>query len=280
MLTKDRTKEWSISPLPLSNITSVPLNPHIIEQSDCTFGCEGHLCDAPDGCRPELWCKNSVCVRLAESQPGKVGEKCNSKTPCLSHLRCEKGKCATCSARRTIKPVQKSRTWMGLPQKPQRLVIQPNNPQGTCYTDSLLHLFAIVDMKIQDEEEEEEEPPLCLPPNHHPAPCFLAAHCSANEYCDWGACKTCGDTDACLGAPCRSNAKCKTGYCNDHGRCDYPGQKKRVFGPGANAGRRSSRVPGVPVGHEFGAAKVRNEAMRVVIPEEGAKETGGGKKEA
>ncbi|CAE7023168.1 hypothetical protein HRS9139_00845 [Pyrenophora teres f. teres] len=55
MLTQDRTKEWNLTPLPLSNITSVPLNPHIIEQSDCTFGCEGHLCDAPDGCRSELW---------------------------------------------------------------------------------------------------------------------------------------------------------------------------------------------------------------------------------
>ncbi|EFQ92256.1 hypothetical protein PTT_10701 [Pyrenophora teres f. teres 0-1] len=215
MLTQDRTKEWNLTPLPLSNITSVPLNPHIIEQSDCTFGCEGHLCDAPDGCRPELWCKNSVCVRPAESQPGKVSEKCNSKTPCLSHLRCENGKCAACSARKTIQPVQKTRSWMGKPQAPQRmtrLAVQPNNPRGTCYTDSLTHLFALADKKMLQEEEEE--------------------------------------------AP-----------------------KKRVFGPGANAGRRSSRVPGVPVGQEFGAAKVRDEAMRVVIPEEGAKETGGVREE-
>ena len=169
---------------------------------------------------------------------------------------------------------------MGKPQAPQRktrLAVQPNNPRGACYTDSLAHLFALADVKMLHEEE--EEAPVCLPPNHHPAPCFSANHCSANEYCDWGACKTCSDTDACLGAPCRSNAKCKTGYCNDHGRCDYAGQKKRVFGPGANAGRRSSRVPGVPVGQEFGAAKVRDEAMRVVIPEEGAKETGGGREE-
>ena len=260
----------------LSNVTSIPLNPYIIEQSDCTFGCEGHLCDAADGCAPHLLCKNSVCQVPGEAQPGKVGDKCNSKRPCLSHLRCEKGRCGRCSARQTIQPEQRKRksSILGLPppQRPGRRAIQPNDPKGACYTDSLEDLFAVSAMMAAAQQD-----PICLPPTHHAAPCHSSTHCSANEYCDWGACTPCLSTDACLGAPCRSNAKCKTGYCNDHGRCDYPGQKKRIFGPGANAGRRSSRVPGMPVGHEYGGARVRNEAMRVVIPEEGAAETGSGK---
>ncbi|KAJ4356227.1 uncharacterized protein N0V89_004257 [Didymosphaeria variabile] len=56
----------------LSNLTTLPLNTYIPEQSSCTFGCEGHLCDAADGCRPDFLCKNSICQRPSESQPGKL----------------------------------------------------------------------------------------------------------------------------------------------------------------------------------------------------------------
>ena len=274
MLTSDHTKEWKLQPLPLSNITSIPLNPYIIEQSDCTFGCEGHLCDAADGCAPDLLCKNSVCQVPGEAQPGKIGDKCNSKSPCFAHLRCENGTCQTCSVRETVQPEERKRrsSMKGLPPPPPgRRAVQPNDPSGTCYSDTLPSLFAL---SASTNTAPPTTAPICLSPTHHAAPCHSSTHCSANEYCDWGTCTRCSDTDACLGAPCRSNAKCKTGYCNDHGRCDYAGQKKRVFGPGANAGRRSSRVPGVPVGQEYGGARVRNEAMRVVIPEEGAAETG------
>ncbi|KAL1606742.1 hypothetical protein SLS60_004149 [Paraconiothyrium brasiliense] len=61
-------------PRGLSNLTTLPLNPYIPEQSSCTFGCEGHLCDAADGCRPNLLCKNSICERPSESQPGPGGQ--------------------------------------------------------------------------------------------------------------------------------------------------------------------------------------------------------------
>jgi len=80
--------------------------------------------------------------------------------------------------------------------------------------------------------------------------------------------------DACLGAKCKSNNKCKTGFCNSFGRCDYAGQKKIIFGPGARGKSRNSRISGVPKGHERGPAKVRDEAMRVHIPKEKAQETG------
>jgi hypothetical protein len=36
---------------------------------------------------------------------------------------------------------------------------------------------------------------------------------------------------------------------------------------------KGRRVPGVPRGHESGPARVRDEAMRVVIPDEGVAKT-------
>ncbi|CAN9203758.1 unnamed protein product [Alternaria alternata] len=70
MLTGSNNQEWKLKPLGLSNVSSVVLNPYIIEQSDCTFGCLGHLCDAADSCSPDLLCKNSVCQPYSETQPG------------------------------------------------------------------------------------------------------------------------------------------------------------------------------------------------------------------
>jgi hypothetical protein len=39
-------------------------------------------------------------------------------------------------------------------------------------------------------------------------------------------------------------------------------------------GGKKRRVPGVPKGHERGPARVRSEAMRVVVPEETVSATG------
>jgi hypothetical protein len=49
---------------------------------------------------------------------------------------------------------------------------------------------------------------------------------------------------------------------------------KKVFGPGGARGTRNTRIAGVPKGQERGPARVRDEAMRVVIPEEKVVETG------
>lgn len=105
-------------------------------------------------------------------------------------------------------------------------------------------------------------------------PCENAQHCNAAEYCSWGLCVPCQPGDLCLGAVCKSSNACKTGYCNDYGRCDYAGQKKLVFGPGVRGRFKNGRVGGVPEGHERGPAKVRDEAMRIVIPEDGPIATG------
>ena len=48
---------------PLSPLKEMPLNPYIPTNSACTFGCVGHLCDAADGCAPDLLCKNNICQR-------------------------------------------------------------------------------------------------------------------------------------------------------------------------------------------------------------------------
>nr|GFD21050.1 hypothetical protein [Tanacetum cinerariifolium] len=61
---------------------------------------------------------------------------------------------------------------------------------------------------------------------------------------------------------------------NEHGRCDYGGKKKLIFGPGVRGRWKNSRVDGIPEGHERGPAKVRSEALRVVVPTEGVMETG------
>jgi hypothetical protein len=279
MITGDKGQTWKLKPAGLSNLTSIPLNPYALEQSDCTFGCEGHLCDAADGCSPDLVCKNSVCQQNDEAQPGQIGDRCNSKAVCQSHLLCSKGECQACSARQTIQPLEKKRkrTIPGdvPPPRQQRRSVQPNDPNGLCYTDSLPSLFAVQKgQKSTSDDDDSQNLPICLPPAHHASPCHSATHCSANEYCSWGSCTPCTSSDACLGAPCRSNNKCKTGYCNDHGRCDYAGQKKRSFGPGGARGSRNTRIGGVPKGHERGPAKVRDEAMRINIPKEKVAETG------
>ncbi|KAF1942034.1 hypothetical protein EJ02DRAFT_444426 [Clathrospora elynae] len=244
----------------LSNLTSIPLNPYVLEQGDCTFGCEGHLCDAADGCAPDLLCRNSVCQKNADSQPGQVGNQCNSKAVCQTHLHCSRGHCLACTPRTTVQP-----------DKAHAPRLQPNNPNAHCYTDALHSLFS---QRSSESTSADGTRLICRPPSPS-IPCVSAHHCDANAYCSWGLCTPCLPTDACLGAPCRSNNRCKTGYCNDYGRCDYAGQKKTITGPGAAWGTKGRRVAGVPRGHERGPAKVRDEAMRVNILPEKVKQTGG-----
>lgn len=284
MLTGSNSQEWRLQPLGLSNITAIPLNPYIVEQSDCTFGCLGHLCDAADSCSPDLLCKNSVCQVNPETQPGKVGDRCNSKAVCQPHLRCEGGECKACSARKTMQMQPSSeqtgkRTIAGDETDvpiPRGRQVRPNDPDGQCYTDSLPHLFDIARLHQPSPSSSPPSLNICLPPSHHPSPCHSPTHCSADEYCSWGSCVPCRSTDACLGSPCRSNNVCKTGFCNDHGRCDdVPAEKKKSSGPGGARGNRNTRIAGVPKGHERGPAKVRDEAMRINIPDEKVVETGG-----
>jgi hypothetical protein len=224
---------------PLLNITEVPLNPYIPPTSPCTFGCESHLCLTADGCAPSLLCKNQVCQRNPESQPGQAGSTCNSKKPCQSHLHCSSGSCQPCSMRPTLPGTE------------------------VCAPDAITTFYT-----------HPSRPPTCLSTTGRQNPCENAGHCSSNEYCSWGLCTTCEDEDACLGAPCKSNNSCKTGYCNDYGRCDYGGKKKLIFGPGIRGRWKNNRVNGIPNGHERGPAKVRSEALRIVIPTEGVMETG------
>ncbi|KAF2272908.1 uncharacterized protein EI97DRAFT_470014 [Westerdykella ornata] len=246
---------WSkfLSPPPaLSNSTYVALNPYIPEQSDCTFGCPGYLCDAPDGCKPDLICKNSICAKPDEKQPGKMGDDCNSKQPCLEHLKCEDGLCQECIVRPSIQP------------KDPRKTTVDGDPNAQCQPDST----STFTMR-----------PFCLKPSAFTSPsrlgnpCQNAAHCDANEFCDWGFCKVC--TEGCLGMKCKGNNKCKTGFCNSYGRCDYPGQKKRAHGPGARArGRSGPRGPGAGPKGQSGPNKVRSEAMRINTPNETPVATG------
>ena len=271
--------DWSkhLPPPPdanLTKLTTIPLNPYIPEQSDCTFGCEGHLCDAADGCAPDLICKNSICKMNAETQPGKVGDRCDSKKVCQEHLRCSKGECQECSVRPSIQPEPRRRKRSIAsdeppPDDPSAKVIA-NDINASCHSDTLPSLFKL------SKSRSTPAPPICLSPSKPPRgnPCESATHCDADHYCNWGLCTKCTSADSCLGAKCRSNNKCKTGFCNNFGRCDYPGQKKIVTGPGARGKSRNSRVPGVPKGHERGPAKVRDEAMKINIPKEKAAETG------
>lgn len=73
---------------------------------------------------------------------------------------------------------------------------------------------------------------------------------------------------------CRGNNKCKTGFCNTHGRCDYPGKPKAPQGPGGHrrSTTRDRKGPGynlnLPKGEGRGPNKVRDEAMRINIPKE------------
>jgi hypothetical protein len=256
----------------LTNTTSIPLNPFVLQQSDCTFGCEGHLCDGADGCAPDLICKNNVCQKNAENQPGKIGNRCDSKRVCQEHLHCSSGVCQECSVRPSIQPVSKRKWTVANAPPPEDMSnkVIANDINASCYSDSIEHLFAL------SKRHSTQSPPICLSPSNPPRgnPCEKAAHCDADHYCNWGLCTRCTSSDACLGAKCRSNNKCKTGFCNDFGRCDYPGQKKIISGPGVTGKRRNNRVPGVPKGHERGPAKVRDEAMRINIPKESATETG------
>ncbi|KAF2470699.1 uncharacterized protein BDR25DRAFT_286871 [Lindgomyces ingoldianus] len=235
----------------LSNLTVLPLNPFVPEQSSCTFGCLGWLCDAADGCSPDLICKNSVCQKPAETQPGSVGANCNSKTVCQEHLVCEDGTCQKCVARPSIQP-----------SDPRKHMVE-GHITGQCHLDisSPFNMRPICT--------------LCDPSKQtcRGSPCHRPGDCSADEFCDWGLCKPC--TEGCLGMKCKSSNKCKTGYCNVYGRCDYPTKVKKPSGPGANAGRRG---PGWnnkgPKDQQRGPAKVRDEAMRINIPKEGVRATG------
>lgn len=221
--------DWSkyiSAPPALSNATHIATNPFIHEFGVCTFGCPGHLCDAADGCQPDLICKNSVCTTPAESQPGNVGAECNSKQVCQEHLRCEDGTCQECIARSSIQPEDKRKRAI------------PGHVNFQCHPDST----AIFNMR-----------PFCLKPQASGSPlkrgnpCEKASHCDANEYCYWGLCKACTGKDGCLGAKCKSNNKCKTGFCNNFGHCDYPGLVQKKGGPGARAGgmKRSPVGPGM-----------------------------------
>lgn len=244
----DWSKYLPAPPTGLSNLTLVPLNPYIPEQSNCVFGCEGFLCDAADGCQPNLICKNSICQAPSESQPGKIGDKCNSKKLCLEHLQCSDGTCQQCASRPTIPPAN--------PRTRQVFT----DPDVQCYNDRTQLL--------------RDQPYCSLPSSKDPRgnPCNNAMDCEANQYCDWGLCKMC--TEGCLGMRCRSNNKCKTGFCNEYGRCDYPGQPKIIAGHGASARKASARNNLGPKGAQRGPNKVRDEAMRINIPKEEAKATG------
>ncbi|KAF2745929.1 glycoside hydrolase family 5 protein [Sporormia fimetaria CBS 119925] len=253
--------DWSkyLSPPPaLSNITHVVMNPYTPEQSDCTFGCPGLLCDDPDGCAPDLICKNSICVSPSSSkQPGKIGDSCNSKTPCLEHLTCSSGQCQECVARPSLQP-------------PSIRAVLPNDFRKSCELDTT-SIFKNANLRFC------AKPPPFTSPSRRGNPCTNAAHCDANEFCDWGTCKACTASDGgCLGTPCRSNNKCKTGFCNTYGYCDYPGLKKHVIGPGARAKARSGPMgPGTgPKGQRGGPNKVVDQAVRIRIPEEGVEATG------
>ncbi|KAF2263148.1 hypothetical protein CC78DRAFT_569183 [Lojkania enalia] len=238
--------DWSkylAGPPALTNATELPLNPFTPEQSYCTFGCHGYLCDSPDGCAPDLMCKNSVCQAPAEKQPGKMGDECNSKAICQSHLRCEDGLCQQCLPRASKAPKRKRKS------------IFQADPNEQCELDTA-NPFRMRNI-------------CTLTPRG--SPCQSAMHCSADEFCDWGVCKIC--TEGCLGMKCKSSNKCKTGYCNSYGRCDYPGQKKKGFGPGARARGRSPSNRG-PKGQEGGPNKVWDVPVRVSIPSDGPIATG------
>ncbi|KAF2732041.1 hypothetical protein EJ04DRAFT_536272 [Polyplosphaeria fusca] len=241
---------------PFTNTTLPQLNPFVPEQSACTLGCPGFLCSGADGCQPDLLCKNSICQDPSESQPGKLGDTCNSKTPCQEHLRCTSGSCAPCIARATIPPTDRRKSPF------------QSDINAQCVPDSASP-FAPV--------------PICTLCSDNPAspsacqgnPCTQASHCDADAYCDWGRCKPCNAAEGgCLGMKCRSNNRCKTGFCNEFGRCDYPGKPKKLRGPGASAGRKGPGWNAGPKGQGSGPNKVRSEAMRVNIPKEGPTATG------
>ena len=84
-----------------------------------------------------------------------------------------------------------------------------------------------------------------------------------------------------MGMKCKSNNKCKSGFCNTHARCDYPSNKfRKPTGPGVTAGKRGRDRAGpggnAPKGAQGvgGAHKVRSEALRVSVPVNKVVETG------
>ncbi|CAI6266463.1 unnamed protein product [Periconia digitata] len=269
----------------LSNHTLIPMNPYIPDRSSCLIGCEGFLCDSADSCAPSLMCKNSICQVPSESQPGKIADSCNSKKPCLSHLRCGKdGTCQECRARATIPP------------EDFRRKVVFNNPHGK---------FGQCELDIKDPFNELE---ICVAPPASPYipssssatqeevekalekypsnPCTNPTHCSANEYCSWGSCVPCSSlppssspsspfVEGCLGSPCTSSQRCKTGLCSVHGTCDYPAKPRKLSTGGKQYDTWKSRKgAGYGKGKGSGPNKVWDVPVRVKIPEEEVKATG------
>jgi hypothetical protein len=231
--------DWSRyvpKPAALSNLTHLALNPFVPEQSDCTFGCSGWLCDAADGCNPSLICKNSICQKPTDQTLGTAGSACdNHKKLCRETLQCLNGECAECIARKS---------------KPQKFDY-PGSITGSCEPDSPFLRQPICT--------------LCNPltkTHCRGDPCHKASDCNANEQCDWGLCKPC--SKGCLGMSCKSSKACVTGYCNTHGKCDYPLKPKKPLRPEDFVGRRG---PGwnVPV-QQRGPTRPRDNVMRVDIP--------------
>ncbi|KAF2005077.1 glycoside hydrolase family 5 protein [Amniculicola lignicola CBS 123094] len=267
-------------PTGLTNLTVLPINPFTPVQSDCTFGCEGWLCDAADGCSPDLICKNSVCQVSHEDQPGNIGEECHSKAPCQEHLSCVARVCEPCRERKSIRSEDRN----------LRIRATAGHIDGQCELDTA-HPFR--ERRICRLPKPQVPKPqstsstgasaqtIMSPKSAEGNPCLNTAHCSADEYCSWGRCVACTSSDRCLGAKCRTNNKCLTGFCNTYGHCDYPGQKKRLYGPGASAKKGGSRHNAGPRDqmNKRGGSKVRDEAMKINIPAEEVMETGGAKKE-
>ncbi|KAF2199608.1 hypothetical protein GQ43DRAFT_419909 [Delitschia confertaspora ATCC 74209] len=230
----------------LSNLTHLALNPFIPNQSPCTFGCPGWLCDAADGCEPDLVCRNSVCQKPDEKTLGFVGKECDGhRKLCHENLQCIGGVCEECTARETR-------------EEDKELGIKAGSISGTCSVDDPFRMRPICQYCDKSAKE-------C-----RGNPCLSAQHCDADEYCDWGVCKTC--TSGCLGMSCKSSSKCKTGYCNVFGKCDYPKKPKRPMRPEDYTGRRG---PGSRGGLKQGPSRPMDNVVRVNIPKEGVIETGG-----
>lgn len=241
--------DWSRyipKPPALSNLTHLALNPFIPEQSDCTFGCSGFLCEGADGCQTSFICKNSVCQKPDEKTLGIAGSECdNHKKLCREALQCIDGVCEECIARKSIPP-------------PPRKFDYAGSISGSCEPDSPFTMRPYC--KYCDSTTKP-----C-----RGDPCLKAADCDANQQCDWGVCKPC--TSGCLGMSCKSSKACVTGYCNNHGKCDYPLKPKKPMRAEDYVGRRGPgwNVPRQP----RGPTKPRDNVVRVNIPKEGVVRTG------
>ncbi|CAN9481260.1 unnamed protein product [Alternaria alternata] len=109
MLTGSNNQEWKLKPLGLSNVSSVVLNPYIIEQSDCTFGCLGHLCDAADSCSPDLLCKNSPTNTAPGAPASPVYPQTRVSAPRVGATMYVKQGIATTTAGVTMLPMRRRR---------------------------------------------------------------------------------------------------------------------------------------------------------------------------